>query len=984
MANETAKARRVFISYTAEDLVEHAESVKRQIERLGWVAVDHRTWPATGRPSVAECRERVRSCAILVVLVAHRYGWIPTPAEGGDGERSITWLEVAEAITASLEVLPFVVQLKGVSWPTDKMEVMEETEILAPLNRFKAQLNQTLRGTFTEDPVSVAAPALDALRTAGERLDAREAEGIAGVPAVLDLEPLVRYRRWVEELYRDVRLLGFGGQFSIKLPIDQVYVPLAVSVRQEGVSSKHRGVGELGARRISVEDAFRHAEKRGLRGVAMLGDPGAGKSTAALRVAWQSANPLQGPASLGLPPDLVPIVLRLRSRQAKDGGLREFLERELRDRYLDDSGMGARLWQRPRRAELRAGAGRLWILDGLDEVADLPGRRQVSGWIEDALRDRPEDRFLVTSRYAGYEVDVALTDGFLEVHVQPLTALQQAEFVGRWFRTVETRVASANLEALNTAEARRVGLLGVLRGPDFRSQRLMSMAANPLLLSILCVVFREGQDLPRRRADLYQKCVEVLLQHWRREMRRAAGLSSMDVWAACDVLKPIAWWLHEEDNRTDAAASELAPVAVQTLTTLSPEVGLGTDGLAFLKRVRDDAGLLVNLEAGRYSFLHLSFQEYLAAGHACDGGLAGLLAGQFGHSWWKEVVLLALSQGSAEFAREFFFALLAGGRAEEHAELFSLALLESRHRPIEPFLRALQDPAAPPPRLALILGALSGQKDAALVEAARALASHPEARVAAAAAEVLLRAGVAAPRPQLVAGAARLHEKSGVTLVYIPAGEFDMGSPESDAMSYSDERPMHRVHLSAFWMGKFAITNEEYGRFLQANPGVEAPVHWTNSRFNGPRQPVVGVEWAPALAYCTWAGMSLPTEAQWEYACRAGSSSRWCFGDSPEHIGEHAWYGLNSGERTHPVGEKQPNVWGLFDVHGNVWEWCADTYGTYHAEVVVEPPGPGRLLRGGAWNSDEVALRCAYRGGNRHLARNADFGFRVVMPAGTQ
>ena len=126
----------------------------------------------------------------------------------------------------------------------------------------------------------------------------------------------------------------------------------------------------------------------------------------------------------------------------------------------------------------------------------------------------------------------------------------------------------------------------------------------------------------------------------------------------------------------------------------------------------------------------------------------------------------------------------------------------------------------------------------------------------------------------------------------------------------------------------------------------------------------------------------LPTEAEWEYACRAGSTTRFCFGDKEEKLGEYAWYGDNSEGKTHPVGQKQPNAWGLYDMHGNVWEWCQDWYGDYPAGPVTDPRGPDageyRVLRGGSWDNDTRNLRSAVRNYYYPDYRSDIIGFRVA------
>src|ERR1035438_5851928 len=161
-----------------------------------------------------------------------------------------------------------------------------------------------------------------------------------------------------------------------------------------------------------------------------------------------------------------------------------------------------------------------------------------------------------------------------------------------------------------------------------------------------------------------------------------------------------------------------------------------------------------------------------------------------------------------------------------------------------------------------------------------------------------------------------------------------------------------------------------------------------NSQFNEPQQPIVGVSWEDAQVFCQWAGCRLPTEAEWEYACRAGDPAAFCFGDAESELEQYAWYAKNSGGKTQAVGQKKPNRWGLYDMHGNVWEWCEDRYGGYSKKPVTDPTGPekgdSRVLRGGSWGVDfPTHLRSACRYGNTPVGRGDDFGFRCVWVEGS-
>ena len=213
------------------------------------------------------------------------------------------------------------------------------------------------------------------------------------------------------------------------------------------------------------------------------------------------------------------------------------------------------------------------------------------------------------------------------------------------------------------------------------------------------------------------------------------------------------------------------------------------------------------------------------------------------------------------------------------------------------------------------------------------------------------------------------HEEAGIVFVRICPGTFTMGSVTHNPEASDDEQPAHQVTLSEFWIGKTEITNEQYRGFRSDHQG-EA------------RLPATHVSWTEAKAACEHFGGRLPTEAEWEYAARAGSQTPWSFGDDEKMIGEYAWYLENSGKTLHPVGIKRPNAWGLHDMHGNAYEWVADWYGTYPAAAQADPTGPAageyRVLRGGSWMVKATNLRSAARFRLRHVVQVGGIGFRCV------
>ena len=226
-------------------------------------------------------------------------------------------------------------------------------------------------------------------------------------------------------------------------------------------------------------------------------------------------------------------------------------------------------------------------------------------------------------------------------------------------------------------------------------------------------------------------------------------------------------------------------------------------------------------------------------------------------------------------------------------------------------------------------------------------------------------------------------------MVLIPAGEFLMGSPDSDkAADFPDcdnEKPQHRVRITKpFYLGKYQVTQEQWQAVMGKNP----------SCFKGPTNPVERVTWYDCQEFLKRLNKQvkagtfvLPTEAQWEYACRAGSTTRYCFGNKASKLGEYAWYSRNSGRTTHPVGEKKPNAWGLYDMHGNVCELCSDRYWhKYYTESPTDDPtgsnsGDVHTVRGGDYDRPESWCRAAHRFLVRPEYGPEWVGFRVCAQA---
>ncbi len=219
-------------------------------------------------------------------------------------------------------------------------------------------------------------------------------------------------------------------------------------------------------------------------------------------------------------------------------------------------------------------------------------------------------------------------------------------------------------------------------------------------------------------------------------------------------------------------------------------------------------------------------------------------------------------------------------------------------------------------------------------------------------------------------------------MVWIAPGSFVMGSRTTED-ERDDDETQHSVTLTkGFWLGRFEVTQAQWKRVMGSNP----------SKFEERDSPVEQVSWKDSQEFIVkvnanlsaeGGGFRLPTEAEWEYACRAGGTGRFCFGDGDWELVEYAWYGDNAGRTTHAVGTRRPNAWGLYDMHGNVWEWCEDEYGPYASGPVSDPvgevsTGSARVFRGGACDRDLRRCRSANRGRASWDARMCDVGFRLA------
>ncbi len=1003
----------VFLSSTYRDNEARRKKLFEAIGRLGMRVAGMELFSAAARPAKDKCIEVVRASTVFVGVLAHRYGWQPK------GEtRSITRIEYDEAGAAGIPRLMFLISddvrvsiehdfdEEPGRWDKQKLLAdfkrdirANEEECSTPFDSDE-QLCMQVMQALNEWFASTRAPAKPATNA---RARSRAKPG----GSALDRE-VADYLSRMSDAHGQVRLVGFGRHVHLSLDLEDLLVPQNALVDRRAIGkvgfddAEHaeRGVGG-NSDLIALADAFRRvAEKKTSRGFVLLGDPGSGKTTQLKRLLlWVARN---GPQSVGLPAGMVPLFLPLRELRSVDDGLEPLIEAQLSSpHYKPKPGFARRMLER---------GNLLLLFDGLDEVADEKQRARVAKWIEQAADANRGWRIAVTCRYAGYSELSRLDGRFLELHLRPLTDDQADSFIAKWFRAVEREQERDQERADLLADEGARKLIETLKGPHFGASRVYEFTRNPLLLTAICLVHYDKKSLPERRADLYEQCIDVLLERW----RAAKGISvSMDAKKARGVLQPLAYWMHLEPNRRRATPKEIAPQIERSLS----EIQWKDSAERFLATIRDESGLLVGWSERDFGFLHLGFQEYLAAREIRrryfeenDRQALADLAANFGDPWWREVTLLLVALEEPSLFEPLFAEVVKRDAFATSQDLVSYALTDAVRVSPRPFVELLD--LAPGrnrklwERQLAALRVLEKIAPQQVAERAKLLAKHPHDEIAlrfrstvAAAVEAhleQLRARFRTRTGTVEVGKRRMSTRGEIELVAIPGGKFWMGSSDEEiarlkrenaslAEYFERESPRHEVTLSPFFMAPTPVTNAQYARFLEAIPSAAKPEHWADRRYNQPEQPVVGVSRKEAQRFCGWAGVKLPTEAQWEYACRAGTDTRYWSGDKESDLERVGWFDKNSGGALQSVARKPANPFGLYDMHGNVWEWCADWYGSYSKVPQQDPAGPGggsgRVVRGGCFWGDADWCRSAYRSWWRPSDRGNVLGFRVALPA---
>ncbi len=791
-------------------------------------------------------------------------------------------------------------------------------------------------------------------------------------------------------LYLTFRGLGISDRIPLKLPLLEMYIPLHAQVAMpEGEAwERHRVAGR------SLTEAEQEALGRGrstrqpvldlLRdhdGLILLGDPGAGKTTFLKFLALALATGQGEVLGLG---DRLPVLVPLApyaEALAKGGDLPllDFFARYFRERNVD---LPLEEILTPALAQ-----GKVFLLlDGLDEVRNPAHRHLLVERVKDfySFHKDAGNKFVLTSRIVGYREVRPEASGLAEATLVDLEEEEIEGFIQKWTAALERAASGATGVAELDAAREREELLAAVHGnPGVRA-----LATNPLLLTILAVMKRQGVSLPERRAALYQTCVETLLRHW--NLARSLSGRSVAVLDEVEILKilaPLALWMHETSPGIGLVGEWDLRHKLEDLYRERKNVDAEGAARQFLEDVHKGTALLVDRGGKRYGFLHLTFQEYLAGMALAKlaeqevGPLVDALAAHVDDAAWREVLLLAVGylgivqkrDGAAAAVLEELIRR-APGPSGETAILAGRAVADMRAGGVTPACREKV--------VAELLSTLRSDR----VEARRRVEAG------------LVLADLGDPRSEVMT-------LDGMEFCRVPAGPFRMGSEEDDKTGSESERPAHELDLTYdYLIGRYPVTVAQFQEYVNESGHQSADP----DSLRGPANtPVVWVSWEEALAFCRWLAIrwrgsgriepgwvvSLPSEAEWEKAAR-GQNGRiypWGTDFAPDKANvRETEIGVPSTVGCFPLGA---SPCGCEEMSGNVLEWTRSLWGEDRRkpefrypyeladgrEYIEAPKSFLRVLRGGSFINYSWLARCAYRNWHNPIFRPFDGGFRVVL-----
>ena len=1011
-----------------------------------------------GKPAQVTINERlVDDCDCAVCIFWTRIGTRTDNAEGGAVEELERMLKAgkpvllyfSEAVPVSLSSIDPQQWLALSEW---KKRLWTEKKGLPKSYKNSDSFGELLRGDLE-------------LLLKSEFCDGSKRVVELPPPAFSDLDR--RYRSTLTEELNKIRLLGSPAIQNVQVGLDDTFVPLRIShtwKTDDRFSRKMREEVMQEEMRTHSPDELMQRVFPAYRLLLVIGDPGAGKTTLlkyyALCCLQEKPERLFGDAGR-----VRAFYLPLRELKLDDNRQFRALPEQLS------------LWAAARANAIEAsvfdewlrnagGVKSLVLLDGLDEISDLELRKAACQWIDRQHAGFPETCFVVTSRLTGYRKTegVELAAYHIRADVMDFTAEQQEEFLSKWFKAAYCRELPSDgmnaeewtIKQETAAEERTRTIVEYLAKPENRGLR--ELAAVPMMLQIMAILWKEREFLPGNRVKLYGAALDYLLEY-RDDRRKIPPLLPAD--KARLVLAPTALWMQEELEADEAECSAMHAEMQKVLLTLDHP----PSAEAFCKNLIDRAGLLVGYGDKRkeYLFRHKTFREYLAGSQLTEkikrnSGWIAVLVKHFGEDWWNELLTFFMAQADAamfdRFMEELFDSEVSAEFSQKQQALLQTIIAEAPQKTTDAICKKLLMPETTSNRQRYILDCLKALKKSNVGETLKTFIDQGFASntdIEQKAEEVftsLILPGLdglrdvlsinrlsqlinigkrisitskATPKAnrQFIPSSTNNPYEFGAQYILIPGGKYIYSQPEPKGTL---------VTVPDLWFAKYPVTNRQYRAFVGFLAGKPLENDWKLSvhgyekalheladslnesvkgfdeylkkehdlvkrfssgrdddrKFNKDDQPVVGITWFDAKAYCLWLSMlsgneyRLPTEQEWEWVAgrwreepnEALRVNEYPWGDKPEPMPKHANYNGNEGATT-PVGSypEGATLDGLYDMGGNVWEWTEDWYDGYK---------DWKALRGGSWSSNPEYLRCRARDFLNPFNRNFSNGFRVV------
>ena len=796
------------------------------------------------------------------------------------------------------------------------------------------------------------------------------------------------YNKTIYNLYQYLEFKGMGinERIPLKMPLLDLFVPLHVrrDIPEHEKSERIRLLtAEVGGRELLDDEGLpkklsdsEHVMNtlQENKSLVILGDPGSGKSTL---LKWLTLIMVTGQAEhLGLN-NRLPILLSLSSyakelENGNDCPLDKFIITHFQNR-ISEKMQFKELFD----FVLEEGKA-IILLDGLDEIKSVDLRQTIVDRVKryHAYYTMRGNQFILTSRIVGYKEVRFDGENIQEATLVDFDNEQIEDFVSKWTDVIEKLAQEDKKLAEKAAEKERIELLNAVQ----HNAGVRSLAANPLLLTILCSMKRQGITLPERRVQLYQKYIEVLISQWNQTRSIDANKPgrNLNVRQIVKILAPLAFWMHK--NSAGLGLVKMQDLRRELIRIFSEEGEKSPEEATdqFLADVREFACILIERGEGEYGFIHLTFEEYLAgvgvalAGQGNAEKIAKQIAKTVDESIWRESNLLAIAY---------------------------VTLIQNLDSVAADVIRWLIEKKP-------------GQPEQAVLLAGEALIDAGQDTIPPVVCDEVINALIPVFQSKDVIPIVR--HRSGIVvskLGWIP-DDLDWFLPiPAGTTQLGEEENWRTINLDYdFWMAKYPVTNFQYQRFIEAEGykneliwGKEGkkwlkktnrklPRLWNSSSFNIDLLPVVGITWYEAEAYCNWVNQQhrkdgvqtpvgrinipdgyevrLPLEWEWEYAARGEDGLTYPWGN------EFVLYSANTVEseirtstivNTFPDGKSPFGVW---DMAGNVWEWQLSKY---------KDSRDFRVLRGGSWHDDGGSARCALRSrGDPDLYLN-NVGFRMLL-----